>query len=57
MAKTKKEKEVDNLNHKIDKEKELLKNWKKFSISQKKIDKMEAKQTKHEADLVYWEAQ
>ena len=54
--KTKKEKNVDNLNYKIDKEKELLKNWKKFDISQNKIDKMEAKQAKHEADLVVWEA-
>ena len=57
MAKTKKEKEVHNLNRKIDKEKELLKNWKKFGISQRKIDGMEAKQAKHEADLAYWEAQ
>jgi len=57
MAKTKKEKNCDILNHKIDREKELVKNWKKYGISQMKIDKMEAKQAKHEDDLVYWEAQ
>ena len=56
MAKTKKEKNVGNLNYKIDKEKELLKKWKKFGISQRKINGMEAKQAKHEAELVIWEA-
>lgn len=50
--KTKKEKTIIHLNHKIDKEKELLKNWKKFGISEYKISKMEAKQAKHEADLI-----
>ena len=54
--KTKKEKNCDNLNYKIDKEKELLKNWKKHGISQNKIDRMEAKQAKHEAELIIWEA-
>ena len=58
MAKrTKKEKICDYLNYKIDKETELLKNWKKFDISQHKIDRMEAKQAKHEDDLIYWVAQ
>ena len=56
MAKTKKQKNCDNLNHKIDKDKELIKNWNKFGISQKKIDKAEARQTRREADLVIWEA-
>ena len=55
--KTKKEKEVGNLNYKIDKEKDLLKEWKDHNISQTKIDKMEAKQAKHEVDLAYWESQ
>lgn len=56
MAKTKKEKNVDNLNHKIDKDKELIKNWKKFGISQKKIDRGEARQARREAELIVWEA-
>ena len=54
--KTKKEKSVNILTYKIKKKKDLLKAWKKHDISQHKIDKMEAKQSKDEADLVEWEA-
>ena len=46
---TKKEKWKKILNHKIDKEKDLVKNWKKYGISQEKIDAMEAQQARHEA--------
>jgi len=46
---TKKEKWQKILNHKIDKEKDLVKNWKKYGISQEKIDAMEAQQARHEA--------
>ena len=53
--KTKKEKSVKILNYKIDKEKELLKEWKKHGISENKIAKMEAKQAKHEAELIIWD--
>ena len=54
--KTKKEKCVKILTYKVDKEKELLKNWKKYNISQTKIDKMEAKKDKHTQELSVWEA-
>ena len=56
MAKTKKERNVDLLAYKIDKEKELAKEWKQHDIAQRKIDKLEAKQTKHEAEKVVWDA-
>ena len=54
--KTYKEKNVDLLKFKIKREKELAKNWKKFDISQKKIDKIEAKEAKHTEELSVWEA-
>ena len=38
------------------KKEELIKAWKKHGISQHKIDKMETKQAKHEADLAIIEA-
>ncbi len=56
MAKTKKQKNVDILKYNIDEDKELVKNWKKYGISQNKIDRREAKQALREADLIIWEA-
>ena len=56
MAQTKKEKNVGILAYKIDKEKELAKEWKAHGISQQKIDKLEEKQAKHEAKKVIWDA-
>jgi len=46
---SKKERYQKILTYKIEKEKELLKNWKKYNISQLKIDLMEAKKAAHEA--------
>ena len=46
---SKKERYQKILNYKIDKEKDLLKAWKKYNIDQGKIDKLEAKKAAHEA--------
>lgn len=46
---SKKEKYQKILNHKIQKEKDLLKAWKKHGIDQTKIDRLEAKKAAHEA--------
>ena len=47
--KTKKERILEILDYRIDREKELAKNFKKFNISINKINKIEAKQARHEA--------
>ena len=54
--KTKKEKNIEILDYKIAKEEALLVEWEAHGISQRKIDKMEAKKEKHKADKVKEEA-
>jgi hypothetical protein len=44
----KKDKDKDILKYKRDEQKRLAKAWKKYNISQQKIDKVEAKQAKYE---------
>ena len=48
--KTKKERGSEILEYRIEKEKQLAKDWKEFGISQHKIDRIEAKQARHEAE-------
>jgi hypothetical protein len=40
------------LTHKIQKEKDLIKAWKKHNISESKISRMEDRQARHEAKKV-----
>jgi len=54
--KTKHERDLEILDYKINKEKQLVKDWKKYDIDQKKIDALEAKQAKHEAEKITHEA-
>ena len=54
--KTKHERDLEILDYKINKEKQLVKDWKKYDINQKKIDALEAKQAKHEAEKITHEA-
>jgi len=54
--KTKHERDLEILDYKINKEKQLVKDWKKYDINQKKIDALEAKLTRHEAEKIAHEA-
>lgn len=54
--KTKKEKNIKHLTRKLAKTDTLLKNWRKYGISELKISRMEAKETKYKAQKVKEEA-
>jgi len=54
--KTKKEKTIEHLDRKLAKTDKLLKNWRKYGISELKISRMEAKETKYKAQKVKEEA-
>jgi len=56
VKKTKHERDLEILDYKINKEKQLVKDWKKYDIDKKKIDALEAKQAKHEAEKIAHEA-
>lgn len=51
-----KEKNIELLTRKITRDKELLTNWKIHNISERKINKLEAKIVKEEAELAELEA-
>lgn len=50
--KTEKERNIEILNHKLDKENELIANYIKCNVSQQKIDALILKRNKHIQDLV-----
>lgn len=46
-----KQKNIEFLNRRIEKNKKLLANWKAYNISERKIDALEAKIAREEAEL------